>query len=235
MEGLDEFVDHLRGQGTSDHTIRAYRGDVAAFAAWMRLRTGVPFDPAAVVAIDVADYRRALAPALAPATVNRKLAALRTFFRWARQQGLATYDPAEDVRGISTQANRAPKAISRTEQAALVRAAQHTGRPAREVLARSLLVLLLQTGLRIQELCSLRGGHLDLGERKGAITVLGKDLKQRLVPCNADARAALRVYFDLRGVPGPEASGPGEFHPGALTEPDVSLSTHPAPPISPSV
>ena len=64
------------------------------------------------MAIGVADYRQPLAPALAPATVNRRLAALRTFFRWARTQGFATYDSAEDIRGISTQANRAPKAIS---------------------------------------------------------------------------------------------------------------------------
>ncbi len=80
--------------GKSPHTVRAYSHDLAAFARWFEQTTGEDFDPQAVDPRDIQEYKGYLIQkGLKPATINRRLIALRRFFRWAKQEGLVGESP----------------------------------------------------------------------------------------------------------------------------------------------
>ncbi|RLC77141.1 MAG: integrase [Chloroflexi bacterium] len=193
MRSFELFRQYLERR-YSAHTTAAYLSDLSDFKKWFEETNGEAFDPSAVTSIDVREYRRYLLNRKAkPATINRRLAALSTFFRWAKAEGLAKENPTGDVRGV--QATRlAPRWLSRKEQLALLRAVHKRGK-ARDI---AIITLLLHTGLRVSEACSLRLADLKLNKRKGELRVRGKGLKERVVPLNAEVRKALRDYLAVR-------------------------------------
>ncbi len=145
---------------------------------------------------DVRDYRAHLVTVerRAPATVNRRLAALRKFFGWAKGRKLITELPTDPVKGVPT-APRAPKSLAKREVDRIIREAERRGKK-RDV---AILLTLRHTGLRVGELCDLRLGDIEVGERKGQLTVReGKGRKHRTVPLNVDVRRALTHYLAVR-------------------------------------
>jgi integrase/recombinase XerC len=193
---LTAFLADLEREGAAPKTLASYRTDLTHFAGWFAASTGEACAPAAVTPTDLRDYRAALLTIAnrAPATVNRRLAALRRFFRWAKAQKLVAELPTEGVRGVNTP-EKAPKSLAKREVDRLVRQAERAGD--RRDLA--VLELLRHTGIRVGELCALRLGDVVIGERKGMLTVRsGKGGKYRQVPLNADARRAIAAYLAVR-------------------------------------
>lgn len=198
MTPFDKFSSHLQQQDRSEITIDGYLNDLQAFACWFEQTNGEPFSSSRLTPTDVREYRQWLiSHQAAPATINRKLAALRAFAQWA--------NVPFNVRGVEEQA-LAPRWLDRREQAALLREAEHilnaaiTG-PARlqAVRDRSILLLLLHTGLRISEMCALKMTDLELSDRKGKIVVRqGKGSKRREIPLNQAARQALKDWLGVR-------------------------------------
>jgi len=135
-----------------------------------------------------------------PATINRALASLSTFFTWAVEQGHAAQNPVSGVKPVR-ETRAAPRALGRREQLALMRAVQKSGR-VRDI---ALVTLLLHTGLRVSEVCALTLEDITLRERSGVVVVRsGKGSKWREVPLNATARKALKDWLAVRGeAPGP--------------------------------
>ncbi len=120
---LEPFREHLRGIDRSEHTVEAYAGDVAAFFAWLSERLGEEVEPLAVTIFDLKKYRQHLLDQKRkPAGVNRRLAALRTFFNWAIEQKLLVTNPAQTLQGVK-QDRRVPKALSAQEVYRLQRTA----------------------------------------------------------------------------------------------------------------
>jgi integrase/recombinase XerC len=193
---LDRFLADLEREGAAPKTRASYRADLAAFARWFEQSTGEACAAAAVTRTDVRDHKAALltVEARAPATVNRRLAALRRFFRWAKAKRLVAEPPTEGVRGVNTP-KQAPKSLPKREVDRLVRQAERAG--AKRDLA--VLEVLRHTGIRVGELCALGLSDVVIGERKGTLTVRsGKGGKYRRVPLNADARRALAAYLAVR-------------------------------------
>jgi site-specific recombinase XerD len=86
----DQYQDHLLRIGRSPRTVQAYAHDLVAFTRWFEQITGEDFDTQAVDPRDIQEYKGYLIQkGLKPATINRRLIALRRFFRWAKQEGLA--------------------------------------------------------------------------------------------------------------------------------------------------
>src|SRR3954465_12701081 len=87
-----DFLADLTREEVSPQTLKAYRIDLAHFAKWFESSLDEPFTPQAVTRTDVRDYRSFLVHVekRQPATVNRRLAAIRRFFLWARARGLIT-------------------------------------------------------------------------------------------------------------------------------------------------
>jgi len=189
---LHAFLTYLEQSERSPATIRSYRSDLTALASWYEAAAGEPFDPATLTPTDLRHYKRALVEqqGLKPASINRKLATLRSFLHWASESGTATASLPLKVPKSEPKERRGPRWLDRREQNALLRSVERGGSP-RDV---AIVKLLLNTGVRIQELCALTWKDVSVSARKGTLTVRrGKGNKRREVPLNADAREALRL------------------------------------------
>jgi integrase/recombinase XerC len=189
------FDQSLRGR--SPETARAYRGDLQAFAEWAG-RSGVD-RPAGVDRVLLRRYLAFLGTRrYARATVARKAAALRAYFRWCRRRGLVDADPA--VRLTAPSANgRLPKVLSHQDLAVLL-APPHDGNPPSEVPEDPLAIrdiavleLLYAAGLRVAELCGLDRSGVDLRGR--TVTVLGKGDRERRLPVHDRCAEALARWL----------------------------------------
>jgi site-specific recombinase XerD len=193
---VDRFLVDLRGQEVAPKTVTNYASDLSLFATWFQGSTGDAFTAAAVTPTDVRDYRGYLQTVAGakPATVNRRFAALRRFFLWAKALKLVSELPTEGVKGVRSTPT-APKALDRRDADRLIRQAERDG--SKRNLA--ILQLLRHTGIRVGELCQLRLSDITISERKGSLTVRsGKGSKHRVVPLNLDARKAISDYLTVR-------------------------------------
>ena len=201
-EEIARFVQELQRRGVSENTSRNYRLDLQQFASWFEITNGEAFAAAGVTPTDLRQFRshQHAVRKLKPATVNRRLACLRSFFDWARGVGLVTVNAAADVPPVEMQ-HMAPKSLARAQLNRLTREAEkdalgdvHLGR-------RNLAIIqvLRYTGLRVQELCDLTMEDVEISERKGEVTVRsGKGQKYRQVPLSNEARKALAAYLETR-------------------------------------
>jgi len=193
-----QFTEHLRKQDRADKTIQGYISDLQSFTEWFRQRNGEILTDGNLTSTDVREYRQWLVRrGAAPSTINRHLATLRIFSHWL--------NISIDVKGVEEQ-NLAPRWLDRKEQAALVRETEKTINSARTgsgkiqgLRDRAVIVLLLNSGLRISELCNLSMKDIELSDRKGKVTIRqGKGNKKREVPLNATAREALQAWIKVR-------------------------------------
>jgi site-specific recombinase XerD len=132
-----------------------------------------------------------------PATVNRKLEALRRFTRWAHAHGKLAAPLAAEVKLNRAERGRRPKGLTAAEVQALLRVAGQSGRG----LARrnyALAQVMLQAGLRVGEVAMLSIADLELHDRTGQVRIHGKGAKERVVPLNTTARRALQAYLNGR-------------------------------------
>src|SRR3712207_3436220 len=195
-DDITDFVTELARQEVAEKTVRSYGLDLAHFAHWFAGSTGEPFRAAAVTPTDVRDYKAHLVSVerRQPATVNRRLAALRRFFLWAKAAGRCSEVPTDGVKGVPA-SPRSPKSLEKREVDRLVRMAERSGKK-RDL---ALLQVLRHTGIRVGELCDLRLDDVDVSERKGSLTVRqGKGAKFRTIPLNADVRHAIGLYLAVR-------------------------------------
>lgn len=183
---LDPFVEHLKlTRHASEHTLHAYAADVRGFLAFARQ---------AHETVDQALVRRYLShlykKGLAKSTIVRKLAAIRTFYRFLLAQELTEFDPTEGIRGPK-QPRRLPKTIDERQIEVLMNAPNtETSCGLRD---RAILETLYATGLRVSELLSLRVD--DVQEGTDEIRVVGKRNKERIVLLGKKAREALNAYL----------------------------------------
>jgi integrase/recombinase XerD len=193
---ISGFLAELRRVGLAEKTITTYRTDLTQFAGWFTESTGEPFRAAAVTQTDILDYKAHLRTVQRwqAATVNRRLAALRKFFLWAKATGRIAENPTSSVKGVPA-APRAPKSLPKRDVDRLIRAAERSQNK-RNI---AVLKMLRHTGLRVGELCSLRLSDIRTSERKGSVLVRsGKGDKDRTVPLNHDVREAVDAYLAVR-------------------------------------
>jgi integrase/recombinase XerC len=191
---LEAFLQHLvLERGRSDHTVRAYHGDLA----------GLLVDVRDLAGLDLPMLRRWLAAGyeagLGRATLARRAAAARSFTAWAHRTGRMTDDPG--ARLVSPRPRRALPAVPTAEQAGAVLDAAGSGAAEEHPVAlRDLLVLelLYATGVRVGELCGLDLDDVDPARR--ALRVLGKGDRERTVVYGVPASDALRRWL-ARGRP----------------------------------
>jgi len=195
---LEQYERMLRTEeDLSPVTIRNYLSDLRQFAAWCESvwkqgREEEPaFAPEVISTPTLTDYRTKLQQILhlKPNSVNRSLISLKRYFAWLMSTGQIKHDPAKVVKLVGEELSL-PRHLDDQEEQALVAAVTETG----SVRDRAIIVLMLHTGLRARELCTLSRAQVRLGKRSGTITVLGKRNKYREVPLNATVRAALEAY-----------------------------------------
>jgi len=180
----------------SEHTRRAYLSDVRQFAAFL----GEGVEPSQVDGERVFAFLAERHGRLHPASLGRKLAALRCFFRHRVREGGCAADPTAGIPMPRTP-KRLPKPLAVDDCEALAEAPAPPGADGERALRdRALVEVLYGTGLRVGELASLDVRDADL--RRAELRVWGKGGKERVVPLPAEARAALTAYLALRERPG---------------------------------
>jgi integrase/recombinase XerC len=119
------FQQELERRGVSQNTVRGYRLDLQQFADWFEISSGEAFSASGVTPTDIRQFRshQQTVGKLKPATINRRIASLRSFFQWARGAGLVTVNPAQDVPSVEVQ-RLAPKSLARPELNRMTREAE---------------------------------------------------------------------------------------------------------------
>ena len=194
-----DFLAYLEFErGLSRNTLEAYRSDLLQLGAFLG-RRGT--DALSAEHADLAAFLNELAagsperPAVAPATLQRKAACLRSFYRHLRREGELDRDPTADLRA-PRKSQKLPQVLTRGEVARLL-AAPGGGDPG-ALRDRALLELMYACGLRASEAIGLEMGDIDL--QVGVLRARGKGAKERLVPVGREAIAATRAYLE-RGRP----------------------------------
>jgi integrase/recombinase XerD len=194
-----DFLGYLEVErGLSRNTLEAYRNDLQQYGAYLE-RTGI--DPLRITPQELAEHVTELArgaegrPPVAPATLQRKIACLRSFYRHLRREQLLDHDPALELRAPRSRA-KLPEVLSRDEVNRLL--AQPAGASAGALRDRALLETMYACGLRASEAVTLELSQLDLSA--GILRARGKGSKERIVPIGGKAIGALKTYLE-RGRP----------------------------------
>ncbi|HXD54894.1 MAG TPA: site-specific tyrosine recombinase XerD [Solirubrobacteraceae bacterium] len=193
---VGDFLAYLElERGLSRNTLEAYRSDLHQFTAFLG-RRGLSVQDArhsdlAAFLDELAAGRDGRAP-VAPTTLGRKVACLRSFYRHLRREETIAHDPTADLHG-PRKPQRLPRVLSREEVRRLLE--QPRGSEPLALRDRALLEMMYACGLRASEAVGLELSDVDLEE--GLLRTRGKGNKERIVPVGRQALAALSVY--LRG------------------------------------
>lgn len=192
---LEDYAEYLRlERGRSEHTVRAYLGDVTSLLLFV-CRTPTA---ATLADLDLRTLRGWLgaqaAAGVARTTLARRTSSAKGFTAWAQRTGRMETDPG--VRLVAPRAHRTLPPVLRQEQAAEAMAAAESGAAQEDPIAlrdRLIVELLYSTGIRVGELCGLDIGDVD-GDRR-VLRVLGKGDKERVVPYGRPAEDALDAWL----------------------------------------
>jgi integrase/recombinase XerC len=190
-QSIELFKQTLLGKNFSKESIRAYISDLQQFVEWLEQRR-VDWDiPYRMQRIDIVAFINHLAEQKASAiTRQRKLAAIRGFLKFCKDNQIIYGNPADTIEGPIRE-ERDPAILLKTEYKALLQVA---GGNSRDL---AMVMLFLQTGLRVSELVNLKLSDIDLTSHE--ITVRqGKGRKDRVVPLVKQAEAALKAYLKVR-------------------------------------
>jgi integrase/recombinase XerC len=200
---IDAFLEALRMRAVSEHTLSSYESDLRDFEAFLKLRKA-SFD--AIDHIFIRDFLGHLYERkLEKTSIARKLACLRTFFKFLLREGRLKTNPAELVSSPRLP-KKLPSYLPEAEAATVVEMPQ--GGSFRDLRDRAILELLYASGLRVRELSGLNDESLDMPQQ--LVRVFGKGRKQRIVPFGEFAATALARYLEERnrlGLAQPEEDG----------------------------
>lgn len=186
---LNSFLDFLKGEvGVSSHTLRAYTKDLQEFLSFIEKK---PKD------IDNLDIRSYLAflhhRKLQKSSISRKLATIRSFFKYLHREGHVKSNPAKLVSSPKVPKNL-PRFLTVDEIFSLMDKPE--GDTFKATRDKAMLELLYSSGLRVSEMTSL--DIVDLDIKESLVRVKGKGKKERIIPVGTDAMKAIQNYLPER-------------------------------------
>jgi integrase/recombinase XerC len=188
---IEAFLEALRNRAVSEHTLSSYESDLRDFEAFLKLRKAI-FD--AVDHVFIRDFLGHLYERnLEKTSIARKLACLRTFFKFLVRERRLKTNPAELISSPRLP-KKLPTYLPEDEAAAFVEMPQ--GDAMKDLRDRAVLELLYASGLRVRELAGLNDENLDMPQQ--LVRVFGKGRKQRIVPFGEFAARALAAYLEER-------------------------------------
>jgi integrase/recombinase XerC len=196
---IEAFLEALRLRAVSEHTLAAYESDLRDFEVFLKSRN------AAIDSMDhlvIRDFLGQLYERrLEKTSVSRKLACLRTFFKFLVRDGRLKTNPAELISSPRLP-KKLPSYLSEDEAATVVE--MPAGDAFKDLRDRAILELLYASGLRVRELVGLNDENLDMAQQ--LVRVFGKGRKQRIVPFGEFAARALTAYVEERDSQGLDLS-----------------------------
>lgn len=210
-ELFTQFEEHLARSALASTTIVNYLADLRIFARWHADVKGGASSLLELTPDDIREYRSYMQTneGWTPATINRRLQAVRKFYSFAMETGLTESNPASEVQLIPRPEPNPPRALAPEEVTSLLAAVQG-GRPSLVKRDYAIVQLLLQTGIKLGELTGLHLSDVQLrDDGEGLLLVGGRNPrggnprcgdgdKCRRIPLNSLACAALRDYLRVR-------------------------------------
>jgi integrase/recombinase XerC len=201
---IAQFLRYLQiERGVSPHTLKAYREDLTAAAEYFAEEDGTTPDPASLTAVELRGLLSALHDAgFAKTSIARKLASLRSFYRFGQREGWIKSNPARALR--NPRKGRTLPHFLTTDEIGKLLAAPPKGEPL-GLRDRAILETAYSAGLRVSELVGLNDGDADLAQ--GVLRVRGKGRKERLAPLGSYAVKALQAWLKTRTLSPKEPQG----------------------------
>ena len=203
---IARFLQYLRVErNASPYTIKSYREDLTALTEYLTQSAGgTPPGPSALTVLDLRGYVAALHDAgYAKATIARRLASLRSFFKFGQREGWIKANPAKPLRS-PRKGRSLPHFLSAEDIGRLLAtppAASPMGRR-----DRAILETMYSAGLRVSEVVGLNRGDLDL--EAGVLRIRGKGRRERLAPIGSYAIEAIRPWLAVCRLHPREPEGP---------------------------
>ena len=193
---VSQFVDYMRYErNMSPRTIRSYSEDLDDFESFFRNLDG----QLSWETIDrdiIREWVESMMDRGNSATsVNRRLSSLRSFYRFALKRGMVEVNPASLVKGPK-KAKPLPQFVKETDMDRLIDDDRLWGEGYNEVLARTIIIMFYETGIRLAELVGLDDTDVDFVNR--TVKVTGKRNKQRIVPYGKELATELSRYVEAR-------------------------------------
>jgi len=200
MEGLIPYLKYLEYEKRySPHTIDAYHRDLSQFGVFL---SGIGEENAVV---DFRMIRRWIIDLVAqgdsPRTVNRKIATLRSFFKYLMKEGLITVNPMEKVGLLKTDSNL-PTFVTTDKMDEVLDEEESSG-DFSATRDKVVLEFFYMTGVRLSELIHLKDSDFDFGAM--TVKVLGKRNKERIIPLTAPFCETLKQYVAIKKSAFPDA------------------------------
>lgn len=192
---IECFLDYLKlERNYSRLTVLKYESCLRLFEEYFKnLNTELEWE--SVDADVIRDWMESMMDSgLTAATVNGRLSAVRSFYRFALKKGLVENDPAHTITGPKKE-KPLPKFIREKDMDRLLQP-EMWGDTYKDVCARTIILLFYETGMRVGELVMLDDEMVDLDNRQ--LKVTGKRNKQRIIPFGAELEQALRDFIRLR-------------------------------------
>ena len=192
---IDRFLDYLKlERNYSRLTVLKYESCLRLFEEYFKnLNTELEWE--SVDADVIRDWMESMMDSgLTAATVNGRLSAVRSFYRFALKKGLIENDPAHTITGPKKE-KPLPKFIREKDMDRLLQP-EMWGDTYKDICARTIILLFYETGMRVGELVMLDDEMVDLDNRQ--LKVTGKRNKQRIIPFGAELEQALRDFVRLR-------------------------------------
>ena len=200
QQAIDRFLRYLRVErNASELTIKSYGEDLETLAEYLQEVHGRLPAPAEITPLQLRDFVGALHEAgYAPTSIARKLASLRSFYRFAQREGLAETNPAKPLRNPRRQ-RKLPHFLTTKEIGKLL-SAPPTDTPL-GLRDRAILETMYSAGLRVSDLVGINDGDLDMDQ--GLVRVRGKGKRERLAPLGRYAIRALQRWLKSRTLARP--------------------------------
>ena len=189
---MADFIESLRRKAASRHTISNYEIDLQQFAQFLVLRKTRLESTDHVVLRDFLNHLYTDRH-LSKSSVSRKLACLKTFFKFLVREGRLKTNPAELISSPKV-SRKLPAFLGEGEAAAMVEMPQ--GTTLKAIRDRAILELLYASGLRVSELVGLNEDEVDMQQE--TVRVLGKGNKERIVPFGSFAARAIQDYMEKK-------------------------------------
>jgi site-specific recombinase XerD len=192
-ELLEKFVANLQQNKRSEYTIIAYKKDVEQLLEYVKNEFGIT-TATEITDEQIKEYFDSLNKnsEYTPKTISRKLNSTRTFFKFLQTEGIMKHNPSSNVSHPRYE-SEPPRVLSQTEYMALRDAAKN------DLRISSIIELLLQTGIRIGELCRIKVSDVKLDAKTPTLKVSGySNNADREIPLNESAVNALQKYIEIR-------------------------------------
>ena len=201
---VTRFLQYLRVErNASTLTTKSYREDLTALAEYLTEARGDCPSPGEITTLDLRGYAAALHEAdYAKATIARRLASMRSFFRFGQREGWTKSNPAKPLRN-PRKGRSLPHFLSSADLKRLLETPP--GDKPMGLRDRAILETMYSAGLRVSELVGLNDGDLDFDG--GIVRVRGKGKRERLAPVRLVCRAALRRWLRVRRLSRREPTG----------------------------